>query len=77
MYMLRRLKKTIGVTMASPSIVSPKVSDLAAWRSSVLNRRADDRLLVQYVPHAFGFKAMNLPFCLWLYAHTIRMAVRL
>lgn len=23
-------------------------------------------LLVQYVPHAYGFKAMNLPFCLWL-----------
>jgi glycosyltransferase involved in cell wall biosynthesis len=38
----------------------------------LLDRRADDRLLVQYVPHAFGFKAMNLPFCLWLYAHTFR-----
>ena len=25
------------------------------------------RLLVQYVPHAFGFKALNLPFALWLY----------
>jgi glycosyltransferase involved in cell wall biosynthesis len=25
------------------------------------------RVLVQYVPHAFGFKAMNLPFCLWLF----------
>jgi hypothetical protein len=25
-------------------------------------------VLVQYVPHAFGFKAMNLPFCFWLYA---------
>ena len=24
-------------------------------------------LLVQYVPHAFGMKAMNLPFCLWLW----------
>ncbi len=24
------------------------------------------RLLVQYVPHAFGWKAANLPFCLWL-----------
>jgi glycosyltransferase involved in cell wall biosynthesis len=23
-------------------------------------------ILVQYVPHAFGWKAMNLPFCLWL-----------
>ncbi|HSP78119.1 MAG TPA: glycosyltransferase family 4 protein [Myxococcaceae bacterium] len=24
------------------------------------------RLLVQYVPHAFGYKAMNVPFALWL-----------
>ncbi|HEY6395784.1 MAG TPA: glycosyltransferase [Candidatus Binataceae bacterium] len=27
-----------------------------------------DCILVQYVPHAFGLKAMNLPFCLWLAA---------
>src|SRR5699024_933009 len=26
------------------------------------------RLLVQYVPHAFGYKAMNVPLCLWLAA---------
>src|SRR5581483_1493783 len=26
------------------------------------------RLLVQYVPHSFGLKAMNLPFCYWLYS---------
>jgi glycosyltransferase involved in cell wall biosynthesis len=26
------------------------------------------RILVQYVPHAFGWKAMNLPFCLWLWS---------
>ena len=25
-----------------------------------------DRILVQYVPHAFGYKAMNVPFCAWL-----------
>jgi len=24
------------------------------------------RVLVQYVPHAFGWKGMNVPFCLWL-----------
>jgi glycosyltransferase involved in cell wall biosynthesis len=24
------------------------------------------RLLIQYVPHAFGWKAANVPFCLWL-----------
>jgi glycosyltransferase involved in cell wall biosynthesis len=26
------------------------------------------RILVQYVPHAFGWKAMNVPFCVWLNA---------
>jgi hypothetical protein len=40
--------------------------------SRSLGRGTDDRLLIQYVPHAFGFKAMNVPFCLWLYAHTRR-----
>ena len=36
-------------------------------------RAADGyRILVQYVPHAFGFKAMNLPFCCWLYARRHR-----
>jgi len=32
-----------------------------------LNRNPG-RNLVQYVPHAFGFKAMNFPFALWLRA---------
>jgi len=27
---------------------------------------APRRILVQYVPHAFGWKALNLPFCFWL-----------
>ena len=31
-----------------------------------------DRLLVQYVAQAFGFKAMNLPFCLWLSMYSRR-----
>src|SRR5450631_3535034 len=38
--------------------------------SRMLERHAGERLLIQYVPHAFGFKAMNLPFSLWLHAHT-------
>jgi glycosyltransferase involved in cell wall biosynthesis len=28
--------------------------------------RAADRVLVQYAPHAYGLKGMNLPLCLWL-----------
>ena len=32
----------------------------------LVDASAGARILVQYVPHAFGWKAMNLPFCLWL-----------
>jgi len=35
--------------------------------SAGLNRgRQPHRVLVQYVPHAFGWKAANVPFCMWL-----------
>lgn len=30
------------------------------------------RILVQYTPHAYGMRAMNLPFCLWLRLHAAR-----
>jgi len=33
-----------------------------------LDSQEESRILVQYVPHAFGFKAMNIPFAVWLYA---------
>lgn len=33
------------------------------------------RLLVQYVPHAFGFKALNLGLCRWLYAQRERETI--
>jgi glycosyltransferase involved in cell wall biosynthesis len=29
------------------------------------------RLLVQWVPHAFGWRSMNLPFCLWLWLRSV------
>ena len=28
------------------------------------------RLLVQWVPHGFGCRSLNVPFCLWLYCRT-------
>lgn len=30
-------------------------------------RKGRKRLLVQWVPHGYGYRAMNLPFCLWLW----------
>jgi glycosyltransferase involved in cell wall biosynthesis len=46
-----------------------------ALLSQELERLAPDRLLVQYVPHAFGFKAMNVPFCWWLRRQSQRLPV--
>jgi glycosyltransferase involved in cell wall biosynthesis len=34
--------------------------------SRALSRLGETRILVQYVPHAFGLKGMNVPFCMWL-----------
>lgn len=42
-----------------------------SWRviGEALDRTSEPyRVLVQYVPHAFGWKGANLPFCLWLRA---------
>lgn len=33
---------------------------------------APRRLLVQWVPHGYGLKSMNLPFCLWLRRRALR-----
>jgi glycosyltransferase involved in cell wall biosynthesis len=30
------------------------------------------RLLVQWVPHGYGYRAMNLPFCVWLWNRAYR-----
>jgi glycosyltransferase involved in cell wall biosynthesis len=29
------------------------------------------RLLVQWVPHGYGYRSMNLPFCLWLWRRAV------
>jgi glycosyltransferase involved in cell wall biosynthesis len=33
---------------------------------------APRRLLVQWVPHGYGYQSMNLPFCLWLWNRAAR-----
>ena len=70
------------VDVWAPPAVDPECADpgVTVWRlpdrfgpralrmlSRGLDRQpAPRRLLVQYVPHAFGWKAANVPFCLWL-----------
>ena len=36
------------------------------WLDREMARDRPDRILLQYVPHAFGLKAMNLPFAGWI-----------
>ena len=56
------------------------VSDYTAQVAAALRQRGDEvhicrypsheigpgRLLLQWVPHSFGYRSMNLPLCLWL-----------
>ena len=51
-----------------------RVAGRFGWRALIeLERRLRQgekpTLLVQYVPHAYGYKAMNVLFCLWLWLH--------
>lgn len=64
----------VASTVEPPGVVVRALPDHFGPRAlQVLARAlqpADDtqRLLVQYVPHAFGWKGGNIPFCLWLRA---------
>jgi glycosyltransferase involved in cell wall biosynthesis len=57
---------------ADPHVTVHRLPDMFGLRSlwylsRALSRfPAPRRLLVQYVPHAFGRKGANIPFCLWL-----------
>ena len=44
------------------------------WLDRELARDRPDRILLQYVPHAFGLKAMNLPFAAWVAFRASRIA---
>jgi glycosyltransferase involved in cell wall biosynthesis len=61
-----------GADSAVPGVVIHRLPDTFGPKSLLRLTRALNRLpsprrlLVQYVPHAFGWKGANLPFCLWL-----------
>jgi glycosyltransferase involved in cell wall biosynthesis len=57
---------------ADPGVTVRMLPDRYGLRSlRLLSRELDaaaaPRILVQYVPHAFGWKGGNLPFCFWLW----------
>ncbi|HZT76359.1 MAG TPA: glycosyltransferase [Vicinamibacterales bacterium] len=54
-----------GITVSRlPDTFGP--SSRRAIEAALDREPAPRRLLVQYVPHAFGWKGANLPFCRWL-----------
>jgi glycosyltransferase involved in cell wall biosynthesis len=64
-----------GSVPASDGVVVHRLADrfgvraLTELRATArIGARVDHRWFVQYVPHAFGWKAMNLPFCVWLWS---------
>jgi glycosyltransferase involved in cell wall biosynthesis len=50
------------------------IRGLAALDTLLRTDPVPDRILIQYVPHAYGFKAMNLPFAVWVGTRAKRIA---
>lgn len=53
----------------------PQVGGLTPFNLREIDRHLDRvagprRLLVQWVPHGYGYRSMNLPFCLWLWSRS-------
>ena len=63
-----------GQTPRDAGVEVHRLPDHFGLRSMALLQRSfkqsvhPHRILVQYVPHAFGWKALNVPFCLWLWS---------
>jgi hypothetical protein len=68
-----------GVTPNEPGVTVRRLggrfgpSALAALDRAL--GRTPGRILLQYTPHAFGYKAMNVPLCAWLWARQRRLDV--
>lgn len=61
-----------------PGVVVRRLPDWFGPRTRRLIARdvpRSARLLVQYVPHAFGWKGANVPFCLWLWRRRHHYAI--
>ncbi len=44
------------------------LASLRELNARLAGSEVERQILVQYVPQAFGWRALNLPFCLWLYS---------
>lgn len=72
-------RQTFGKELDNPNLNLVRLSDHFGPRGLVelhraLGRLKVDRLLIQYVPHAYGWKAMNVAFALWVAVRAQRFA---
>jgi glycosyltransferase involved in cell wall biosynthesis len=81
---LARAGETVHVWGPSGSVSEPGSAvlvhpELGRFRPADLRRAngvlntypSPRRLIVQWVPHGYGWRAMNMPFCLWLWRRSI------
>jgi hypothetical protein len=54
-----------------PDLGQFRVKDLRRTGNLLDAFPAPRRLIVQWVPHGYGYRAMNLPFCLWIWRRSI------
>lgn len=69
-----------GIEMTEPGVTLHRLPDrfgphgLLELDARLRASPRPDRILIQYVPHAFGWKAMNLPFTTWVNHRATRIA---
>lgn len=68
-----------GPDFVDPGVAVRRLADRFGPRGllsvdRIFARRRPDRIVIQYVPHAFGYKAMNLAFAAWVAARARRVA---
>ena len=54
-----------------PDLGSFRAADLRRMSALLDAYASPRRLVVQWVPHGYGQRAMNLPFCLWLWQRSV------
>jgi glycosyltransferase involved in cell wall biosynthesis len=70
-----------GVELATGRVEVKRLPDHFGWRSFRRLRHIfrssppDTTVLIQYVPHAYGWKAMNLPFAFWIWTNRRRRKI--
>ncbi len=71
--------QALGPEVPTPGVSVRRLPDRFGLRGlgcldRELVRERPDRILLQYAPHAFGLKAMNLPFTTWVATRGARVA---